>query len=58
MHTNEGARDYKILRCKVDEIDNLEIFIPPKKETVIGDLDFLDDYIIEEKNLTRYQSYL
>ena len=46
MHTNEGARDYKILRCKVDEIDNLEIFIPPKKETVIGDLDFLDDYII------------
>ena len=46
MHTNEEARDYKILRCKVDEIDNLEIFIPPKKETVIGDLDFLDDYII------------
>ena len=42
----KGARDYKILRCKVDEIDNLEIFIPPKKETVIGDLDFLDDYII------------
>ena len=46
VHTNEDARDYKILRCKIDEIDNLEIFVPSKKETVIGDLDFLDDYII------------
>ena len=46
VHTNEDARDYKILRCKVDSIDNLEVFIPSKKETVIGSLDFLDDYII------------
>ena len=29
-----------------DSIDNLEVFIPSKKETVIGSLDFLDDYII------------
>ena len=46
IHTNEDARDYKILRCKVDLINNLEVFIPSKKETVIGSLDFLDDYII------------
>ena len=46
VHTNEDARDYKILRCKKNSIENLEEFIPPKKETVIGGLDFLDDYII------------
>ncbi len=46
IHTNEDARDYKILRCKTDSINNLEVFIPSKKETVIGGLDFLDDYII------------
>ncbi len=46
VHTNQGARDYKILRCKIDDIENLEEFIPSKKETVIGGLDFLDDYII------------
>ena len=46
VHTNENARDYKILRCKKDDIENLEEFVPPKKETVIGGLDFLDDYII------------
>ena len=46
VHTNENARDYKILRCKKDNIENLEEFVPPKKETVIGGLDFLDDYII------------
>ena len=46
VHTNEDARDYKILRCKKDSIENLEEFVPSKKETVIGGLDFLDDYII------------
>ena len=46
VHTNENARDYKILRCKKNNIENLEEFVPPKKETVIGGLDFLDDYII------------
>ena len=46
VHTNEDARDYKVLRCKTDEIDNLEIFISEKKETVIGAFDFLDDYIL------------
>jgi len=46
VHTNENARDYKILRCKKNNIENLEEFIPQKKETVIGGLDFLDEYII------------
>ncbi len=46
VHTNENARDYKILRCKKEDIENLEEFVPPKKETVIGGLEFLDNYIL------------
>ncbi len=46
VHTNENARDYKILRCKTKEISRLEEFIPPKKETIVGSLTFLDDYIL------------
>ena len=43
---NENARDYKVLKCKIDQIDKLEVFIPEKKETVIGSFDFLDGYIL------------
>ncbi len=46
IHTNKDARDYKILRCKTNEIDNLYEFIPAKNETVIGDLEFLENYIL------------
>ena len=46
IHTNENARDYKVLRCKVDDIKKIEEFIPAKKNTVISDLDFLDNYFI------------
>ena len=49
IHTNENARDYKILRCKKNNIETLEEFISPKKETVIGGLDFLDEYIIRSE---------
>ena len=49
VHTNEDARDYKVLRCKVDQIDQLEVFIPPKKETVIGGFEFLDKYILRSE---------
>ena len=46
IHTNKDAKDYKILRCKKENIKKLYEFIPKKKETVIGGLDFLDNYII------------
>jgi oligopeptidase B len=46
IHTNEDARDYKVLKCKTGQIEKLEVFIPEKKETVIGGLDFLDEYIL------------
>ena len=46
IQTNKNARDYKILKCKIDDIKELEEFIPSKKETIIGSLEFLDDFII------------
>ena len=49
IHTNKDARDYKILRCKVDSINEFEEYIPSKKETVIGGLDFLDDFILRSE---------
>ncbi len=49
VHTNEEARDYKVLRCKTSQIDKLEVFIPAKKETVIGGFEFLDDYIVRSE---------
>ena len=49
IQTNEDARDYKILKCKIDDINKLEEFIPPKKETVIGSLEFLDEFIIRSE---------
>ena len=46
IHTNKKARDYKILRCKHDDVENQIEFVPPKKGTIVGDLEFLDDFII------------
>ena len=49
IHTNKDARDYKILRCKTDNTKKLEEFISAKKETVIGGLDFLEDYFLRSE---------
>ncbi len=49
IHTNKDARDYKILRCKIDDIKKIEEFIPAKKNIVIGGLDFLDDYFLRSE---------
>ena len=46
IQTNKNAPDYQILKCKHNNIENTDIFIPPEKETIIGGLDFLDDYIL------------
>ena len=46
IHTNENALDYQILRCDHNDIKKLEVFIPPKVETIIGGFDFLDKYIL------------
>ncbi len=49
IQTNKNARDYKILRCKINDISKLEDFIPSKKETVIGGPEFLDNFIIRSE---------
>ena len=49
IQTNKDAKDNKILRCKINDITKLEEFIPAKKETVIGSLEFLNDFIIRSE---------
>jgi oligopeptidase B len=49
IHTNKDARDYKILRCTTNNISILEEFIPAKKGTVNGGLDFLDNFILRSE---------
>ena len=46
IQTNKNAADYQILKCKHNNINKTEIFIPSEKETIIGGLDFLDNYIL------------
>jgi len=46
VHTNENAIDNQILRCDHKNIKKLDVFIPPKEETIIGGLEFLDNYIL------------
>jgi len=48
-HTNEDAEDFKIERCKNLSEQNWEIFIPAKKEVLIGGLVFLKDWIIRSE---------
>ena len=50
IHTNENAEDYKVLRCKVNNLEKKEEFIPAKKGTIIGSLEFLDNYILRGEN--------
>jgi len=47
IHTNQDkSPDFKICRCKHQNINNWEDFIPAKKEVIIGGYDFLDDFMI------------
>ena len=50
IHTNQdNCPDYKICKCKHENIEKWEDFIPSKKEVVIGGFDFLDDWMIREQ---------
>ncbi len=48
-HTNKDAEDFKIERCKDLTDQKWEIFIPPKKEVLIGGLVFLDNWILRSE---------
>ena len=50
IHTNENALDYQVLRSQNEDINNSIVFIPPKNETIIGSLNFLDDYILRSES--------
>ncbi len=50
IHTNQdNSPDYKICRCKHEAIEKWKDFIPSKKEVIIGEFDFLDDWMIRSE---------
>ena len=49
MHTNKNAEDFKIEKTKNIDFDKWETFIPEKKETLIGGLTFLKNWIIRSE---------
>ena len=49
VHTNKDALDNQVLRCEHKDIRKLEVFIPPKEETIIGGFEFLDNYILRSE---------
>ncbi len=49
IHTNKDAEDFKIERSKNIISTNWETFIPPKNETMIGGLTFLNNWIIRSE---------
>ena len=48
-HTNKDAEDFKIEKCKDLADQKWEIFIPPKKEVLIGGMVFLDNWILRSE---------
>jgi oligopeptidase B len=49
MHTNKNAEDFKIEKTKNINFDKWETFISAKKETLIGGLTFLENWIIRSE---------
>ena len=49
IHTNENAEDFKICRCKIENIDKIEDYIPAKSETIIGGMLPLENWIIRSE---------
>jgi len=46
LHTNKNAEDFKILRCKHDEVNEWKDFIPARNGVLIGGMSFLKDWIL------------
>ncbi len=59
IHTNKDAKDFKISRCKHNDIKNISDFIPSKKDIMIGGFTFLDKWMIRsEKNNALQKLYV
>ena len=51
MHTNRDAKDFKILRCKNNDINNWEDFIPAKNEVLIGGFVLLNNWMVRSERV-------
>ncbi|MDC6482466.1 S9 family peptidase [Pelagibacteraceae bacterium] len=51
MHTNRDAKDFEILRCKNNEINDWEDFIPAKNEVLIGGFVLLNNWMVRSERV-------
>jgi oligopeptidase B len=51
MHTNQDARDFKISRCKHDDINKWEDYIPAKEEVLVGGFIFLNNWMVRSERI-------
>ncbi len=51
IHTNKEAKDFKICRCKNENIDQWEEYIPAKDEVLIGGFSLLNDWMIRHETV-------
>ena len=51
MHTNQDAKDFKISRCKYEELNNWKDFVPAKEEVLIGGFVLLNDWMIRSERV-------
>lgn len=51
MHTNQDAKDFKISRCKHEELNNWKDFVPAKEEVLIGGFVLLNDWMIRSERV-------
>jgi len=49
IHTNLDAEDYKICKCKHENINQWEDFIPASNGVLIGGFDFLNEWMIRSE---------
>ena len=49
IHTNKKAKDFKICRCKNENIKEWEDYIPAKEEVLIGGFSLLNDWMIRSE---------
>tara|TARA_Y100001958_G_C21218219_1_gene543579 strand:- start:182 stop:2074 length:1893 start_codon:yes stop_codon:yes gene_type:complete len=51
IHTNLDAKDFKICRCKHNDINNWENFVSAKDEVLIGSFVLLEDWMVRSEKI-------
>ena len=49
IHTNDHAEDFKIIRCKHNDINNTEDVVPAKKGVLIGGITILKNWMLRSE---------